>query len=216
MFSPLPTVLCPPAPKRAFTDSDLRDAISPLLDEPIRAAVRRAAAPARVSRPSWLTRARYHLRALFSNRSYQEILTEKSNHYQIDEVFLIDATTSALVSFASQNAARHGSQPTMESAAGHLISRLRNDAGGVRRAFRMSDDQSVITCVGDFVILMATINGRPGKTVRADLEFALRGIEEEFREPFRHPDAPLHAQLQPILADCLRIPAPPPPVDDQR
>ncbi len=55
---------------------------------------------------------------------------------------------------------------------------------------------------------MAVVRGHPSELVLADLEFALRRIEDRFREKFQEEGSPLLYALQPFLEDCLLIQAP--------
>ena len=66
----------------------------------------------------------------------------------------------------------------------------------------------VIARQGRHVILVAIVRGSPGELVLADLEFALRRIEDHFREQFKQEGSSLLYALQPFLEDCLLIQAP--------
>ena len=55
---------------------------------------------------------------------------------------------------------------------------------------------------------MSLVRGQPGELVSADLEFALRRIEDHFRDRFEQHGSELLLSIQPFLEDCLLIQAP--------
>lgn len=215
-----------------FTDDDLRVAFGPIVEhavrravyaqengidtylEPmLRATIRRALAeytPA--SRPfqppgAW-DRFIWHLQALFSSRTYEEILFEKTRRFQVEEVYLLDSASLALVSYASCDPARHAATRRVSGTVNRLALQLRDDKGTIRPAFTMADGRSVISKVGHHVVLMAIVRGRPGELVLADLDFALRRVEDHFRSQFLIQGSELLYPLQPFLEDCLLIQSP--------
>ncbi len=215
-----------------FTDDDLREAFGPIIEQAVRGAVyakengidtylepmlratiRRALAeyspgsrpfhaPAAFDRFVW------HLQALFTSRTYEDILFEKTRRFQVEEVFLVDAASLALVSFASCDPARHASAKRVSSTVQRLAMQLRDEGGKIRSSFELPDERNAISLAGRFVILLAVVHGRPGELVLSDLEFALRRIEDHFREQFQKDGSPLLYPLQPFLEDCLLIQAP--------
>ncbi len=215
-----------------FTDEDLLQALSPILEhtlrsagypkensldndlEPmLRATIRRALAEySPASRPfrapAALDRFVWHLQALFTSRTYEDILFEKTHRFQVDEVFLVDVATLALVSFASCDPARHSSAKRVNGTVQRLAMQLRDDDGKVREFFDLADQRNAIARAGQFVILLAIVRGQPSELVLTDLEFALRRIEDRFREQFQQHGSPLLHALQPFLEDCLLIQAP--------
>ena len=226
-----------PAPQETedppdFTDDDLREAFGPIVEQAVRKAVyanengidtylepmlratiRRALAEyAPASRPfqppGVLDRFFWHVRALFSSRTYEDIFFEKTRRFQVEEVFLLDARTLALVSFASCDPARHASVRRVTGTSQQLALQVRDEKGQLRPVFNLSDQRSVIARQGRYVILAALVRGRPGQLVLADLEFALRRIEDHFREQFQQEGSALLYPLQPFLEDCLLIQAP--------
>lgn len=215
-----------------FTDDDLRIAFEPIVEtavrkavyakengmdtylEPmLRATIRRALAEySPVSRPfreaGTMDRIAWHLQALFSSRTYEEIVFEKTHRFQVEEVFLVDASSLALVSFASNDPARHSSAKRVSSTVQRLAMQLRDEEGKVRTAFDLPDRRNAIARGGRFVNLVAVVRGEPNEMVLADLEFALRRIEDRFRDQFKIEGSPLLYPLQPFLEDCLLIQAP--------
>lgn len=220
----------PPPPD--FTDDDLREALAPIVEQAVRSAVyakengidtylepmlratiRRALAEyapaARPFRaPGTYDRIMWHLKALFTSRTYEDIVFEKTHRFQVEEVFLIDADTLSLISFASCDPARHSSAKRVTPTVHQLALGLRDDAGNFNESFELADQRNAIACAGGLVHLVAVVRGRPSELILSDLEFALRRIEDRFREQFRKKGTPLLYTLQPYLEDCLLIQAP--------
>lgn len=215
-----------------FTDDDLREAFGPIVEDAVRKAVyakengidtylepmlratiRRALAEyAPAARPfqppGALDRFVWHVQALFTSRTYEDIFFEKTRRFQVEEVFLLDAKSLALVSFASCDPARHASARRVNGTVQRLALQLRGESGEIRRSFDLSDRRSVIAREGRHVVIMALVRGQAGELVHADLEFALRRIEDHFRERFEQHGSELLLSLQPFLEDCLLIQAP--------
>jgi hypothetical protein len=222
-----------PAPGETdFTDEDLREAFGPIVEhavrravyaqengidtylEPmLRATIRRALAEySPASRPfqppGALDRFLWHIQALFTSRTYEDILFEKTRRFQVEEVFLLDAATLALVSFASCDPARHASARRVSNTVSRLAHELRDADGSLRPEFNLPDGRSVVSRRGRHVVLMAVVRGRPGELVDADLNFALRRVEDHFRKQFQQEGSELLYPLQPFLEDCLLIQSP--------
>ena len=215
-----------------FSDDDLREAFSPIVEDALRKAVyarengmdtylepmlratiRRALAeysPASrpFQAPGTFHRLIWHLQALFTSRTYEDILFEKTHRFQVDEVFLVDASSLALVSFASCDPARHASPKRISSTIQRIASQLRDEEGRTRSGFELSDQRTAIAREGSFVCLVAIVQGRSNELVIADLDFALRRIEDRFRAQFLEKGSALLHPLQPFLEDCLLIQAP--------
>ncbi|MEO6474957.1 MAG: hypothetical protein ABIQ96_07535 [Luteolibacter sp.] len=228
-FVPAPAAL---APEPDFTDDDLREAFGPIVEQAVRSAVyakengidtylepmlratiRRALAEySPASRPFQGPRAFDRLfwlfQALFSSRTYEEILFEKTHRFQVEEVFLLDVSSLALISFASCDPARHSSAKRVTSTVHRLTMQLRDEDAKIRETFELPDQRNAISRVGRHVILMAVVRGRSNDLVLSDLEFALRRIEDQFREQFLSQGSALLEPLQPFLEDCLLIQAP--------
>jgi hypothetical protein len=221
-----------PSNETDFTDDDLRIAFSPIVEEAVRKAVyakengidtylepmlratiRRALAEyAPASRPfqqpGAMDRFIWHVQALFTSRTYEDIFFEKTRRFQVEEVFLLDAASLALVSYASCDPARHSAVRRVSGTVQRLALQLRDDDKKIRTTFELSDKRSVISREGSDVVLMALVRGTPGELLFADLEFALRRIEDHFREQFRQQGSNLLFSLQPFLEDCLLIQSP--------
>lgn len=215
-----------------FTDNDLREAFGPIVEEAVRKAVyakengidtylepmlratiRRSLAeysPAYrpFQSPRTLDRFIWLIQSLFTSRTYEEILFEKTHRCQVEEVFLVDTASLALISFASCDPARHSSAKRISSTVQRLAMQVRDEDGNVRESFDLPDQRIAIARAGRYVILVAVIRGVPNELVLADLEFSLRRIEDRFREQFKVDGSPLLHALQPFLEDCLLIQSP--------
>lgn len=217
---------------RDFTDEDLKQAFAPIVEEAVRKAVyakengmdtylepmlratiRRALAefsPAArpFKEPRTFDRWIWHLQALFTSRTYEDILFEKTRRFQVEEVFLVDSASLALVSFASSDPARHASAKRVAATAQNIALKLKDDSGNLRESIELPDSRLAISRPGKFVHLTAVVRGTPSELVFADLEFALRRIEDRFRDQFKQDGSPLLFALQPFLEDCLLIQSP--------
>jgi hypothetical protein len=221
----------PVAQEADFTDDDLREAFGPIVEQAVRKAVyaqengidtylepmlrstiRRALAeyaPTLPFRPpGFVDRLFWHLQALFTSRTYDEIVFEKTHRFQVEEVFLVDAASLALISFASSDPGRHASAKRVSNTVQRLALQVRDENGKIRESFELPEQRQAVSLAGRFVVLIAVVRGVPGELVMADLDFALRRIEDRFREKFLQDGSPLLHPLQPFLEDCLLIQAP--------
>ncbi len=221
------------APRSAdFTDEDLREAFSPIVEQAVRSAVyakengidtylepmlratiRRALAEyAPASRPfqppGSFDRFIWHVQALFTSSTYEDIFFEKTRRFQVEEVFLLDGSSLALVSFASCDPARHASVRRVFNTVQRIALQIRDENEVLRPTFDLPEKRSVISRQGRHVILVAIVRGEPGELVLSDLEFALRRIEDHFRGQFQQEGSPLLYAIQPFLEDCLLIQSP--------
>lgn len=229
---PAPT----PEPIADFTDADLRDAFAPLVQDAVlnalsqqdsttsggscadlepmlRATIRRALAeytPASkpFQPPGAFDRLVWQMQALFTSRSYDNVLFAKTRRFQVEEAFLLDAKTLALVSFASCDPARHASARRVATTVHRLAVQIHDDQGNTRSHFTTSGKQNVIARQGTHTILATIVRGNPGEYVLDDLDFVLRRIENRFREPLQQEGSDLLRPIQPFLEDCLLIQSP--------
>lgn len=224
---------CPFKAAPDFSDEDLTEAFAPIMQaavrkavyqsergnidaflEPmLRATVRRALAEySPASRPfhgpGFMDRTVWRLQALFSSRSFEDVLFEKTHRFQVEEVFLFDSETLALVSFASCDPARHSAAKRIEGSAQRIALQIRDEKGGIRRSFEQADGRNVISECGEQMLLAAVVRGQPNELILADLSFSLHRIEDHFRERFAQAGSALMHALQPFLEDCLLIQAP--------
>lgn len=215
-----------------FTDADLSEAFGPIIRQAIlsfaltpehgmsaelepllRATIRRALAEynptSRPFRPpGLLDRFFWRLLALLTSRTYEEVLFEKTHRFQVEEVYLLDRQSLALISYASNDPARHAAPRRIESTVLRLAQQVRDRQGGPVPAFGLPDRRTALTCHGELGILVAVTRGTPNELLLADLDFSLRRIEDRFRPRLKSPHQPLLQELQPFLEDCLLIQAP--------
>jgi len=232
--TPEPTAAqLPPEPPAAdFTDEDLREAFAPIVEmavrnavyarengidtylEPmLRSTIRRALAEYSPTQrpfqtPGLIDWAKWKLQALFTSRSYEDIIFEKTHRFQVEEVFLLDVASLALISFASNDPARHASAKRVEGTVQRLALQLRDAEGRIRSGFDLPEHRRAVSWSGRFTVLVAVVRGRSNELVTADLEFALKRIEDRFRDRIGPGGPPLMQDLQPYLEDCLLIQAP--------
>ncbi|MFD2255952.1 hypothetical protein ACFSSA_04620 [Luteolibacter algae] len=229
----VPLQAAPSPSEPDFTDKDLTEAFAPLIEsiarrvvvtgdrdkldallEPmLRATVRRALAEYSPSRrpfeaPGFVDKTIWRMQALFSSRTYEEVFFEKTHRFQVEEVYLLDAQTLALVSFASCDPARHSTVKRVEGSAKRVAQQIRENNGEIRRSFEAADGRNVIAERGEYLIMVAIVRGQANEMMLADLEFSLKRIEEHFRERFQEAGSALMHALQPFLEDCLLIQSP--------
>lgn len=215
-----------------FTDVDLYDAFSPIiktviqqtvshqrpnydseLESMLRATIRRALAeyspsgrpfhpPGAIDRFSW------RMQALFSSRSYSDIVFEKTHRFQVQEVFLLNLANLSLISFASSDPARHANSRRILGTVHRIALLARDENGEVRTHFQLPGGRTVILRQGQGVILAAIVRGQPNDLIVSDLNFTVQRIEERFKIELATDGTPLLNVLQPFLEDCLLIQAP--------
>ena len=200
------------AVRKAVYESE-RGRIDAFLEPMLRATVRRALAeysPASrpFQAPSFIDRTVWRIQALFSSRSFEDVLFDKTHRFQVEEVYLLDAETLALVSFASCDPARHSTAKRIEGSAQRIALQIRDDNGFIRRSIERPDGRNIICEVGEQMLLVAIVRGQPNELILADLGFSLHRIEDHFRERFAQAGSALMHALQPFLEDCLLIQAP--------
>ncbi|MCF7731669.1 MAG: hypothetical protein K9N23_08270 [Akkermansiaceae bacterium] len=229
---PLMGSTIPPVRQPDFTDADLAEALSPVIRQAIqttvikldadfssqlepllRSTIRRALAEynptSRPFRPpGLLDRFFWRLLALFTSRTYEEIIFEKTNRFQVEEVFLLDRHSLAMISYASNDPARHSAPRRIEATAQRLARQARGPENQRVPAFALPERRIALTCEGEYGILVAITRGTPNELLLSDLDFSLRRIESRFRARFKEAHQPLLQELQPYLEDCLLIQAP--------
>jgi hypothetical protein len=217
----------PPEPD--FTDADLTAALLPLVgasggglnfhddasfEAVLRATFRRALAEQHsgpFQDPDLTHRILWRAQALFTSRSYDEVLADKIRRFSVEEVYLLDRDKLSLISYASCDPVRHSNPRRVGSFAKQLAIRVKDESGALLLGFELGENRRTFVRPGRFCHLIAVIRGEINDLVKADLDFALRRIETRFEEPFVH-GQPLLKELQPLLEECLLIhsPAAPP------
>lgn len=212
-----------------FTDDDLSDALLPLVggairglnfqddasfEAVLRATFRRALAEHHAGPfhdPGFAHRILWRTQALFTSRSYDEVLSEKIRRFHVEEVYLLDRDRLSLVSHASCDPVRHANPRRVGAFARQLALRIKDEAGSVQPGFELGEGRRTCIRPGEFCHLVAVVRGEINDLLKSDLDFALRRLESRFREPFLQ-GQPLLKELQPLLEECLLIHSPAAPV----
>jgi len=214
-----------PSPPADYTDEDLRAAIAPLvagamtgesfrddasLEAMLRSTFRRALAEHHggpFQPPGVSHRALWRLQALFTSRSYDEVLSDKIRRFHVEEVYLLDRDKLSLISYASSDPVRHAHPRKVGSFARQLALRVRDDSGALLLGFELGERRRTLVRCGQFCLMVAVIRGDVNDLVKADLDFALKRIETRYKSEFVQ-GHPLLQELQPLLEECLLIHSP--------
>ena len=210
-----------------FTDADLTAALAPLLaaagggqgfplhddssfEAILRATFRRTLAEHQkgpFQHPDFGHRMLWRMQALFSSRSYEEVLAEKIRRSHVEEVYLLDRDRLSLVSYASSDPARHSNPRRVGSFSRQLALRIRDETGALQLGFELGEGRRTFVRAGRFCYMVAMVRGEVNDLMKADLDFALKRIENRYRHPFVE-GHPLLKELQPLLEECLLIHSP--------
>lgn len=208
-----------------FTDADLAEALLPLVgagspgfafqddasfEAVLRATFRRALAEQHAGPfhdPDITHRILWRAQALFTSRSYDEVLADKIRRFSVEEVYLLDRDKLSLVSYASNDPVRHSNPRRVGSFARQLGLRVRDESGALLLGFELGENRRTFVRPGKLCLLVAVIRGEINDLVKADLDFALRRIENRYHQPFVQGE-PLLKELQPLLEECLLIHSP--------
>ena len=147
---------------------------------------------------------------MFTSRTYEDIIFEKTHRFQVEEVFLVDAATPR-ARFPSPVAIPPATPPPRRVTAPSSASpsQLRDDERQNPRILRTPRPaQRHRPQRPPRHPRWPSSAASPSELVLADLEFALRRIEDHFREQFQQEGSALLYTLQPFLEDCLLIQAP--------
>lgn len=230
----------PPESKDTFTqpagpDADLIEAMLPIVEsslekahdnpktglhahlEPmLRNTVRRAIAEQmQTSRHfgsiSTVDRLTWRMKALFSSQTYDDIIFERTQRYQVEEVFLMRYHTHSLISFASHDPSRHANPKKIRYDVSQLIGELKGADGELRETFDLPEHRIALTRQGRHCFLLAVIRGRANTLVHADLDYTLEQVEQRFEKRLRKEGHDFLHLLQPHLEGCLLIQSLPAP-----
>jgi len=224
---PPPKKTTAPAKREAdFTDADLAAALLPLVpaasganpsfhddasfEAVLRATFRRALAEHQsgpFQDPDITHRMLWRMQALFSSRTYDEVLADKIRRFHVEEVYLLDRDRLSLVSYASSDPVKHADARRAGPFARQLASRVKDETGALQLGFELGEGRRTFVRAGSFCYLVAVIRGEINDLVKADLDFALKRIETRYRSPFVQ-GHPLLKELQPLLEECLLIHSP--------
>jgi hypothetical protein len=217
------------------TDEDLKEAFLPMLEttlskalyapetglhtylEPmLRSTVRRAIAEQLESSRQFgeigaLDRLAWRLSALFTSRTYDEIVFDRTHRYQVEEVYLLRKKSRTLISYASHDPARHASPRRVQSTVRMLVAKLKGAGEDGSLSFDLPERRVALVRSGNHTLLVAILRGSSNALVRADLDYIQRQAEERFGSRLAEDGEAFIRVLQPILEGCLLIQAPTPP-----
>jgi len=222
----------PITPQRGnYTDEDLRDALQPMINQSVdkflytpshgvhtylepmlRSTVRRAIAeqmddisPFKDAH-GW-DKFAWKMRALFSSRSYDEIIFDHTSRYQVEEVFLLRRHTRSLISYASNDPSRHASVKKVQGTVKKVAAKCSGNEE-IDSSAKWEEKRHLMIRRGKHCTLAAIVNGSSNAILKSDLDYALRQAEERFGKSLEE-NSDIHLQvLQPLLEGCLLIKAP--------
>jgi hypothetical protein len=181
----------------------------------LRAAIRRALAESHFATrrpfraPGLWDRFRWRILALLTSRTYGEILFERTHRFRVEEVFLLDPRTLAMVSYASSDPARHAQPARVHATAKRLARHVKDPRGGIVASFPLPDQCAALAIPGRHALLVAITRGPTNDLLLADLAYCLARVEARFADRLDNSTEPLLTDLQPFLEDCLLIQSPP-------
>jgi hypothetical protein len=211
-----------------YTDDDLVAALSPLVEKSIqqtgssmetlwepwlRSTLRRALAEQRAlyepqHEPSFFDHIAWRFQALFSERSYQELVNENTRRFRVEEVFLLEKSQGVLLSYASTDPSRHAVKNRVLRTVEHLANSLYDEEGTLRMQINLPRGRKAEVLLGQQCILIAVVLGQMQESIRVDFNYTLRRIEDRFGPRLGDQDEDLLLSVQPLLEDCLLIAAP--------
>ena len=218
----------PPRKQSKYTDKDLQDALRSLvgssseptfnfsthtnnfLEPMLRSTVRRAIAEQMAEAspfrdvPGW-NKLAWKLRALMSSRTYEDILFDQTRRYQVEEVFLLRPQTRSLISYASNNPARHAKSLKVESTVKKIATKTASIANNQNSALNWDNDRQLVIRPGRHSILAAIVHGSPNHVLEADLDYILSQVENRLGKSLEDSHQAHLQILQPMLECCLLV-----------
>jgi hypothetical protein len=191
-----------------------RESLQTYLEPMLRQTVRRAIAEQMETAHLFhevgsIDRLLWHLKALVSSRTYDEIVFDHTKRYQVEELYLFSEDLKWLISYASHDPARHGSPRKVKATVRLLRSRLGALRDEEYSAFDLPEKRLGVLREGKHTVLVAVMRGRANALIRSDLDYLQFQIEERYGRELRDPDNVFLQALQPILEGGLLIQAPP-------
>lgn len=215
-----------------FTDADWTAALVPAMEQSLqqtlhqsgacmdthwepwlRSTIRRALAEQRslqdaVEEPGVFQRFCWRIGAIFSDRSYEQMLWEATKRFRVEEVYLLERTGGALLSHAAIHGHGSVSRKGIAENARQLAASLYDDEGTIRLQFRCARGRKAEVRVGRHAVLIAVVLGEFSEALRVDLDYCLRRVEERFGARFADHDESLARLVQTYLEECLLIAMP--------
>lgn len=222
-----------PSPSRAeshadYTDEDLAAALMPVVEislhqtllqpgslidmhwEPwLRTTIRRAFAEQHslhepIEEPGFFNHMMCHIKANWSGRSIDEVLSEKFRHFRVEQVYLLARDGGEMLAHAAIGS-RHAKPHQFAATARHLAQNIHDSDGTVRLQFRLPRGRNAELRAGRHSYLIAVVAGEFPEILRPDLDFILRRIEERFAARLAARDSLLSSHLMPYLQDALLL-----------
>jgi hypothetical protein len=215
-----------------FTDEDLAAVLVPAMEQSLqqtlhqsgscmdthwepwlRSTIRRALAEQRslqdaVEEPGLFQRFCWRIGAFFRDRSYEQMLWENTKRFRVEEVYLLERGSGALLSHAGIDEPGASPSKRMAEKARHLAESLYDAEGTIRLQFRQPRGRKAEVRVGRHAVLIAVVLGEFPEALRVDLDYCLRRVEERFGARFCDRDESLARVVQTYLEECLLIAMP--------
>lgn len=193
----------------ACWERTLADMVEPAL----RASARRALAEhlplaSSFRRPDWWDRAFWRLLALFTSRTYHDVVFLKTRRFQVEEVFLIRAETMELISYASTDPVRHANPGRVKGTFREILKHLGAREPGGPEGLVIGRRQWVVIGDGGMTIMVAAIKGAPNTRYLDDLKYIRASIEGRYGNQLRAGGEVLLFDVQPALEDALLVHSP--------
>lgn len=189
--------------------SGLHEYLEPMLRTTVRRAIAEMDGPDQAFRPpGFLDRLLWRLQALFTSRTYDEIVFEKTRRHRVDAALLLDREALDMISYASADPGCHSSPRRIQPLLREVLPRIRDDDGALQLSFELPDSSSAIVREGKHTFLVIIVRGALDEFAVADIDFIQRRIEERHGERLHDPSAPLLHRIQPLLEDCLLVRSP--------
>ena len=190
----------------------LQSLLEPMLRNTVRRAIAEQMENSRQFREiGALDRFAWRLRALFTSRSYDDIVFDRTRRYQVEEAYLLRRGSKSLVSYASHDPSRHANPRRVRSTIRRIASQLPSPETTADATFELPENRLGLVREGQHCLLVAVLRGRSNALVRADLDYILRQAEDRFGDRLEQRTEAFIPVLQPLLEGCLLIQSPAPP-----
>ncbi len=187
----------------------LHEYLEPMLRTTVRRAIAEMEGPEQpFHRPGFLDHLLWRLQALFTSRTYDEIVFEKTRRHRVESALLLGKDALDLVSFASCDPGCHASPRRIQPLLREVLPRIRDEEGALQLSFDLPDGTEALVREGKFTYLVVVARGALDELAMADVDFIQRRIEERHGERLQDPAAPLLKRIQPLLEDCLLVRSP--------
>jgi hypothetical protein len=176
----------------------------------LRSTIRRALAEQRslqdtVEEPGLFDRFCWRIAAFFQGGNYEQMLWENTRRFRVEEVYLLERGSGALLSYAGIEELGKSSSWHVAEMARQLAESLYDDEGTIRLQFRQPRGRKAEVRVGRHAVLIAVVLGEFPEALRVDLDYCLRRVEERFSARFADRDESLARVIQTYLEECLLI-----------